>query len=234
MSDLPVWKSNCISSKCVMPMRAFNRRYFLSTGAILGTSLAASPYSDPETVYHFLAESCDLRLSVEFFDNYSSSGFWFKDKSANRRFCIAMSGEENHNCLPDFVGSIAIAHYHLQARGKSFKEFTLTEHVKTIDEDNRVTRRPPFERTIEFRNGIASDIQAFGYDTAGAQAARGPGMPKNPWCLLRQDLYFEAQDSPVLVIHWKHSLNAIRLLDVIPGDQIQVLSEPGDVKRGKR
>jgi hypothetical protein len=214
--------------------RRLNRRWFLWAGAALGGSLAAAPRSEPETVYHFAAGSCDLRLSVEFFDNYSSNGFWFKDQTANRRFCIAINGDENHDCLPGFIGSLAIARYHLQPRGKSFEAFSLTEHVRTIDEDNRVTRRPPFERTIEFRDGIASDIQAFGYDTAAAQAARQPGMPKNPWCLLRQDLYLEEKDSPALVIHWKHSLSAIRLLDVIPGDQTQVISEPDSSKRRKK
>lgn len=31
-------------------------------------------------------------------------------------------------------------------------------------------------------------------------------------CLLRQDLYFDKENLPFLVVHWKHALSAIRLL----------------------
>ncbi len=176
-------------------------------------------------------EDCDLRLSVEFFDNYSSDGFWFKDRTSNRRFCIAMNGEQDRGCLPNFVGSVAVAHYRIQPHTKASESFTLREHVRTIDEDERMSRRPPFDGLIQFQNGMASDIQAFGYDAAAAQPAHESGMPGNVWCLLRQDLYLGTEKSVALVVHWKHSLNAIRLLDVIPGDRTRLLSEPRTAKR---
>ena len=186
---------------------------------------ASSPKAESETVYTFAVPRFKLRLSVEFFDNYSSDGFWFKDRTSNRSFCVAMNGDENRSCLSNFVGSIAVAHYHLEPRPTKPQPFRLREHVRTIDEDYRVTQRPPFDRAIEFQNGMASDIQAFGYESGSAPPA-DKALP-NPWCLVRQDLYLENESSAALVMHWKQSLRSIRLLDVIPGDNTRVISQPG-------
>jgi hypothetical protein len=98
--------------------------------------------------------------------------------------------------------------------------------VRTIDQDSRVSIRPPFERTIELHGGVASDIQAFGYETDGLSPVRDPVPPlTDPWSLLRQDLYFSGEMMPFLVVHWKHTLNAIRVLDVIPGDQTRLVGQ---------
>jgi hypothetical protein len=35
--------------------------------------------------------------------------------------------------------------------------------------------------------------------------------------LLRQDLFLNHSPLPFLILHWKHTPEAIRLLDVIPG-----------------
>jgi len=207
------------------------RRSFLWIGAVFGTPAIASRSGDRETVYRFAAGDCDIRMAVEFLDNYSSNGFWFRERIAERRFCLSGNGKENVECLQNFIGSIAIARYHIQQHSHSLKARALRERVRTIDQDNRIASRPPFERTIELQDGIASDIQAFGYQVDSSSPAREPAPSNGPWCLLRQDLYLERQDSLFLVLHWKHTLNAIRLFDVIPGDRTRVISEPDDSGR---
>jgi hypothetical protein len=42
---------------------------------------------------------------------------------------------------------------------------------------------------------------------------------------LRQDLYLNEQSAAFLIVHWKHTFNFIRLVDVIPGDQTELISE---------
>jgi hypothetical protein len=114
--------------------------------------------------------------------------------------------------------------YHIRPHSKSPDFLALREHVRTIDQDSRVSIRPPFERTIELQHGVASDIQVFGYETDALPPVRELMAPPNgPWSLLRQDLYFGGETMPFLVIHWKHTLSAIRLLDVIPGDQTRLV-----------
>jgi hypothetical protein len=159
-----------------------------------------------ETVYSFRAADGDVKMSVAFYDRYASAGFWFGERRTGRAFCLSASGETSGDCLNNFHGSLAIARYHIRPHTK------LREQVRTIDRDRRLSERPPFERTLSVVDGVVSDIQAFGYEGNGP-AAQG----HEPWCFLRQDLYFEERAAPFLTIHWKHTLSAIRLLDVIPG-----------------
>jgi hypothetical protein len=189
-----------------------DRRSFLWSAALVS---APNARQMPETVYRFRAAGCDVRMSVEFYDRYASSGFWFDERRTDRSFCLSASGETGRAgvaglpavaCVKNFHGSLAIARYHIRPHAK------LREQVRTIDRDGRLSERPPFERTLRVVDGVVSDIQAFGYEDNGP-ADQGP----EPWCFLRQDLYFDERQSPFLTIHWKHTLSAIRLLDVIPG-----------------
>ena len=180
-----------------------DRRSFLWSAA-----LASAPAPKRiETVYHFSVAGCEIRMSVEFYDRYASAGFWFDDRRTNRSFCLSARGETGHDCLTNFHGSLAIVRYHIRPHTK------LREHVRTIDRDGRLSLRPPFERTLSVVDGVVSDIQAFGYE-GNSPAAPGP----EPWCFLRQDLYFDGRSAPFVTVHWKHTASAIRVLDVIPGE----------------
>jgi hypothetical protein len=213
-------------------MPVLNRRSFLWTGAALSRPAAAQVVTT-EAVYRFTAGDCEVRMSVQFFDNYSTRGFWFKEQLERRRFCLSAAGVENHGCLSNFAGAIAIARYHVQHHSRVLEAFSLRERVRTIDQDGRLATRAPFERTIELQDGIASDIQAFGYQMDGSQGAE-PASLAGPWCLLRQDLYLAGHEPLFLVLHWKHTLPAIRLFDVIPGEQTRVIAQPDILPRRAR
>jgi len=209
-------------------MDGLSRRCFLWSAISLGAPLAISARAKDETVYHFATGDCDVRMSVEFYDQYSSSGFWFDEHQAERRYCLSAAGDEGRNCLTTFSGSIAVARYRIQSRSHSPNSLVLREHVRTIDRDARLNDRPPFERRLELQGGMASDIQAFGYESDALFSAQtGAAQPHEPWCLFRQDLYLDRAHTPFLVVHWKHTLSAIRMLDVIPGDQTQLIGKRG-------
>ena len=199
-----------------------SRRCFLWSGAALGASLEASPRVKNEMVYRLATREWDVRMSVEFYNRYSSSGFWFEDRESNRGFCLSARGAEGRNCLANFSGSLAVVRYRIRSRSRKLDLISLREYVRTIDRDSRLSGRPPFERTLALQGGIASDIQAFGYE-ADASSQVQVKADHEPWCLLRQDLYFDKENLPFLVVHWKHALSAIRLLDVIPGDQTRMV-----------
>lgn len=165
-------------------------------------------------------------MSVEFYDRYSSNGFWFDSHGTGRQFCLSSSGEEGGNCLTKFSGSLAVARYHIRFRSRTPDLIALREHVRTVDRDSRLSLRAPFERTLELQGGVASDIQAFGYETdASVPDWISAAQAHEPWCLFRQDLYFDKQSAPFLVIHWKHTLSAISLLDVIPGEKTKLVDK---------
>jgi hypothetical protein len=68
---------------------------------------------------------------------------------------------------------------------------------------------------------VVSDIQAFGYNAEDPQQAAFSTKPLTAWRLLRQDLYLDGQPTAFLVVHWKHTLDVISLVDVIPGDETE-------------
>jgi hypothetical protein len=200
--------------------RFISRRAFSIGGGALFRSFPAAAKAKSETVYRFATSEWNVQMAVEFYDQYSSNGFWFEERHAGRNFCLSEKGTENRDCLPNFTGSLAIARYQIRPRRPLPGMTALREHVRTIDQDIRLNDRAPFDRTIALQHGVASDIQAFGYEPGKSPADSGLGADaRAPWCFLRQDLYFDAQPSAFLVIHWKHSLGAIRILDIIPGDE---------------
>jgi hypothetical protein len=209
-------------------MMTTNRRVFLSAGLSAGVALAAK--QPPEAVaYRFSVDAFQVEMGVEFYDQYAAKGFWFNERRTNSEFCLSGSGEANKNCLNNFHGSMAVAHYRvkdlpgtssLHAR-RSSKTVEIRERVRTIDQDSNLIPRPPFEQRLQVREGHATDIQAFGYE--GESPDSPSGVPNDPWCVLRQDLYFDGNGSPFLVLHWKHSLSAVRLLDLIPGAGTRLL-----------
>jgi hypothetical protein len=199
-----------------------NRRSFIWTVAAIGAVSSAAATKENETVYRFSTPECEGRMSIQFLDKYASRGFWFKQQERNRRFCLSGDGHENQACLPDFSGSMAIAVYHFRPRPHSPAALKIREHVRTIDQDSRMNVRPPFDANLPLQSGIASDIQAFGYTAKDDQQTTPNLKQLDPWCLLRQDLYLDDQTAPFLIVHWKHTLRAITLIDVIPGDRTEV------------
>ena len=164
-------------------------------------------------------------MSVQYFARSSNDGFRFRDDLTNRTFCLSANGDQDRDCLERFVGSMAIAHYSFRSRHHPGTPLNLRERVLTIDHDSRSSPRAPFERALAVERTIVSDIQAFGYNADEAERTASDANVPTVWYLVRQDLYLNDQPTAFLVIHWKHTLNLISLLDVIPGDGTQLIRD---------
>jgi hypothetical protein len=199
-----------------------DRRCFLWSLASFGLT-AKNPTSEkrPEPVYRFLTPVGEVRMSVQYFASSSVNSFRFRDDLTNRTFCLSATGEQNQACLERFVGSMAIAHYQFHSRLRSGAPLNLRERVLTIDHDSRILPRAPFERVLAVERAAVSDIQAFGYNADAEPATSNANLAV--WYLVRQDLYLNDQATAFLVIHWKHTLDLISLLDVIPGDGTKLI-----------
>ncbi len=112
---------------------------------------------------------------------------------------------------------MAIARYRILTHDKPAASLSQREYVRNVDRSDSIPDRPPFERVIETRHGLASDIQVFGYEQLPGQESGPVSQADEVWCLLRQDLSLKDQARPFLVVHWKHTFSAIRILDLIPG-----------------
>ena len=192
-----------------------NRRRFL--GGAAAFALISPAAAKDEEAYWFRTSNAEIEMRIEFHDGYVSQGFWFGDPMSDRSYCLSGGGEEGHQCLAGFRGSIAIARYHVRRRSHAPAEPVLREYVRTIDRDARLPDRPPFERSIVLKKGVGSDLQAFGFESPPADTV--VSGDHGPWYLYRQDVYLEPHGVPFLTVYWKHALTAIRVLDLIPGDQ---------------
>jgi hypothetical protein len=190
------------------------RRLFICGAAPL--AIAPLSAANKQQEYRFRTSHFDIALTVEYHDKYTSRGFRFRDDLSNRDFCLSAQGERSHNCMEGFRGSLAIARYQIQPRSREDSLPAIRESVRTVDRDLRLPQRPPFERRIELQQGACSDLQAFGYQpSSGDKSNEWHG----PWYLFRQDLFLEPHQKPFLAIFWKHALDSIRALDIIPGEQ---------------
>jgi hypothetical protein len=64
-----------------------------------------------------------------------------------------------------------------------------------------------FEMAVQLVEGLGSDVRLFGCEKGGAEL----------WRISRQELYLDDEKSPFAVIHWRHSVEGIILIDIIPG-----------------
>jgi len=207
-------------------LRNPGRRSFLWSLVSFGLAAKArKSEKQSETVYRFLTPECEGRMTVEYFAYSAAKSLRFRDRLSNRAFCLSANGEEDRSCLEHFSGSMAVARYDFRPRLRSQPLFNLRERVLTIDHDNRLAPRPPFERTLAAERNVVSDIQVFGYNRDDPEQAAPGARPFTLWCLLRQDLYLNDQSAAFLIVHWKHTFNFISLVDVIPGEQTQLIGE---------
>jgi hypothetical protein len=209
-----------------LPQQHPNRRSFLRSLAGVGTSIgmankafAFNSDKDAETVFHIRTPECEVRMSVEYYGSSETGGLRFRDSLTRQSFCLSAGGEEDRKCAARFSGSMAIAHYHFRSRAHMQPALQLRERVLTIDHDSRLDPRPPFERLLAVQRETVSDIQAFGFNPAEPSSDARSLL----WCLVRQDLFLNEQQTAFLIVHWKHTFDAIHLLDVIPGDRTELL-----------
>jgi hypothetical protein len=196
-----------------------NRRSFLWSLAGLGlTTGMRKPDRPSNAAYRFLTPEGEVRMSVQYFTASGTDSLRFRDDLTGRAFCLSANGEQNRDCLERFVGAMAIACYQFRSRHRPQTPLNLRERVVTIDQDSRMSLRAPFERVMAVERDVASDIQAFGYTPDDPNA-----KPLAVWRLLRQDLYMNDQSAAFLIVHWKHTLNFISLVDVIPGDGTELI-----------
>jgi hypothetical protein len=189
------------------------------------TTRITKPEEQAEAAYRILTPVCEVQMSVQHFASSSMHGLRFRDDLTNRRFCLSASGEQDRDCLERFVGSIAIAHYRFRSRHHTAAPLNLRERVLTIDHDSRIRPRAPFERVLAVERAAVSDIQAFGYNAQDVGQTASDADRLAGWYLVRQDLYLNDQTTAFLVVHWKHTLDFISLLDVIPGDGTRLIAD---------
>jgi hypothetical protein len=196
------------------------RQLILGACALVRPELSPPETLLPRTEHRFKAAGYLWQMTLEYYDWPAVNRLSFLNQITGRSFCASTENRPASDCTNSFVGSVGIARYRIMQQGAT-RLPRLRERVRTIDRCDWLTERPPFERVIEWQNGLASDIQAFGF------FENGTGTTDNAWCIFRQELYLENTVSktnqreaiPALILHWKHTLKQVRMLDVIVGGE---------------
>ncbi len=180
----------------------------LQRRSVLWLPAVAAGKTPREELYRVRTDGREIEIRIHFHDHYTGRGLLVRDSFTGRQFCLAGMDGDGH-CAAGFHGSFAIAHYRVRGAPAT----TLRERVRTLDRHHDAPARPLFERAITLISGTGSDVQAFG------QPSPPPSTARVPWLFYRQELFLENESQPFLLIYWKHSLEQIRVLDVIPGEQ---------------
>ncbi len=204
-------------------MQKTSRRSFLGTLAALMPIAATSPFAkhkkpgDP--IYRFALPECEVELTLKSYGKISTDDLGFIDRATNQRMCVGEPSAPDRGCVLNFRGALAVAIYHFCSQSPAGVPAKLRERVVTIDHDRRIDPKPPIDEFVPVEQAVASDIQAFGYTPDRLNGPMPPLPFVSPWALMRQDLFIDAQTAPFLILHWKHTLESIQLVDVIPGDR---------------
>lgn len=126
----------------------------------------------------FASADYDIGVAIEYYDRYSSEGFYFKERASKASFCFAANGEHNRDCLEGFAGSLATVEYRIRPRAGTANPPTLRERTRTIDQAPGLPEWRPFDSAIELVRGIGSDVQAFGFEvnSASSEQAKLPSL----------------------------------------------------------
>jgi hypothetical protein len=135
-----------------------------------------------------------------------------------KKVCLVGNGEAGV-CPQHFVGAVRGVTYSF--RGKLPRGAQLRERVTLIRQSKGLPDRDVFNTTVPIVQGIASDLQAWGYDEDGLPAAEAKVNREQfmtSWREFRQELFLgDGGDKPFAVLIWKHTAN---LIEVAPETQV--------------
>lgn len=182
-------------------------------------SLANNSGQNPELEFRVEKANCEIKIDIQFFNDLRTTPRFFADSEQGGIPCIDSHGDscEGPKERP-FYGAAAIVHFEVETNSCKTPLMKLREQVRVIDQDSTLPEWKPFAKTIALPKGLGSDIQLFGYypESVHAQLEPPPRPSGSPWRFLHQDLFFGDEPNPFLILHWKHTLGKVMLVDIIP------------------
>ena len=176
---------------------------------LLVTALSASADE-----YTFPVTDAVITLQVQFPDPYNGQRLAFY--SGSKQVCL--SAETGFaGCSEHFVGSIALVQYSVQSTGRR-KPGKIREAVHLVGQSEGLPARPMFGKTVKLVNGVASDIQLFGYEEDGrtpeAERVQARAGARQLFRRFRQELFLDGERQPFAVLEWVHTVRGIKLARV--------------------
>jgi hypothetical protein len=172
---------------------------------------------DPQN-HTFTTRDYVVHMEVRFHEPYLGKRLvLYNSANPNKEICVVPSGT-SVVCPNRFVGAVATVTFAIKrASGKPVNRATIREVVTVLSQSPELSLRPPLEKTMPATRGVMSDLQVFGYDETEIPEEQRAGERKEWlqfWRIYRQELYLNDDRDPFAVIHWRHTLNRIEIVDV--------------------
>ena len=156
-----------------------------------------------------------MEVDVQFYDGVHQAPRVYTNSNGKGPICLSVEGQPcGKSETGNWIGSYAIVHFKLLRRAAGANALTLRERVRVIDQDSDLPNRPPFESVIPISDQTASDIELYGYSEGST--AKGEQSDDRTWRFFRQEVFYGNQERPFLILHWKHTVESITLIDAIP------------------
>lgn len=173
--------------------------------------------------FAFSTPNASVQLSVDFLPAF--------DGSTSRRPVLYSGSKEIQLPGPNaelFVGAGALVRYTVEytaapGNRKGHRKSgrgTVRERVVLLEQSEGLPAREDFHKTVPLVNGIASDLQLFGYDEATVVPAERTAARQQAKALFRrfrQELFLDQETEPFAVLEWTHTISEIRVRQVSGG-----------------
>lgn len=173
-------------------------------------SLSAWLGSNPAS-YTFAADDAIITFQIDFLPPFTGSRLsLYSGKKALTLFpeLPATTG------LDRFVGAAAIVTYSVRNKKGKPLQGAIREKVESLGQSEDVPPRATFHKTVKLVQGVASDLQLFGYDETAIPVAERPAVreaSKGTWRKFRQLLFLDGAQTPFALIEWTHRIYGIQM-----------------------
>jgi hypothetical protein len=199
------------------PSRRFARSVLRRAFVLLacGLLVADTPVSR-QTEFRVWNPDFEMTVTIEFYDDLHEEPRFYSRSQDNKQSCITVQGQPcgSGSHMNNWTGSYAIVHFRLLRQSADVAPGKLRERVRVIDQDEGLPDRPPFETEIAFTDHVGSDIELYGYFQKSSHTAATAS--DHSWRILRQELIYGTDSRPFMILHWRHTVENIRLIDAIP------------------
>ena len=190
----------------------------LVVAALLAVHASAACAALPsESSHWFSTTRYEIKMQIRSLAPYHGSQLVFYN-STNPGKKVCLPARPGSACAEKFVGALALVtfHVHWLANGRP-AQATIREVVKQVAQSPGIPERPPFTMSLRTADGVASDVQLFGYDESpipADQRADQREAAKNDWRQFRQELYLDNDQHAFASVEWLHAVTALRVLRV--------------------
>jgi len=196
----------------------FRRKRYLfrlfSAVLLAAAPLWAAATASRQTEFKVSSPEFEMEVDVQFYDGVHEAPRFYTNSNGKGPICLSVEGQPcGKTEIGNWIGSYAIVHFKLLRPAASVFP-KLRERVRVIDQDEDLPDRPPFESAIAISDQLASDIELYGYSERSAGKAEK--RDDRTWRFLRQELIYGDEQRPFLILHWKHTVESITLIDAIP------------------